>query len=316
MVSEETTQGQDDGGTDDVRSTISFALGNYLEKLQLNGTAAIDGAGNDLKNNMKGNDSANVLFGGGDSDTIYGYDGDDTLIGGLGKDYLFGGAGADTFVLKPEPGAWDRIYDLTAEDRIGIYASEFGLSEGAGLIGGVLDANYFVAGSAATAAGHGQFVYNAAKSELLWDADGAGGAGALRIALVDTTSSLTASQIVAQAETATASVAAFSSAPQAENDGPSYFTLTLSQPLNEDAILTCSTLSGSASAGQDFTPLSSIDVLIRAGSTTAYVAVELLDDQQAEGVETFSLRLELGADRGHRRAAGDRRVPGDGIDRR
>ncbi len=292
LVSEETTPGVDDGGTDTVQTTISFALGSYLDKIDLRGDDAIDAAGNDLKNVMKGNDAANVIFGGGGSDTIYGYGGDDILIGGEGKDYYRGGAGADTFVLTLEPGAWDRIYDFDAEDRIGIYATEFGLAEGAGLTGGVLSADYFTSGPEATASGHGQFVYDAADSELLWDPDGAGGAGSTRITLVDASTPLTASQIVALPETASVSVSLFEAAPRAEDSGPIYFMLELSDPLNEDVVLTCSTVAGTASEGQDYDAISSVEVTITAGSTFAYVPVDLFDDLLAEGAETFSLRID------------------------
>lgn len=292
IVSEELTSGQDDGGVDTVTSTIGFALGAFIEKLVLSGSGAIDGAGNDLNNNIKGNGSANVLFGGDGSDVMYGYGGDDTLVGGLGRDYLTGGAGPDTFVLRPEAGSWDKIYDLAAEDRIGIYANEFGLSEGAGLTAGVLDPSYFVAGAAATAVGHGQFVFDAADSELLWDADGAGGTNALRITLLDTAAIVTADQIHAFGQNASASVGASGSSEQSEENGLVHFALTLSQPLNEGVIITCSTMNGSATGGEDFVAFSSVDVLIGAGLTTAYVPVEILDDNLAEGTESFSLRLD------------------------
>lgn len=294
VVNEMTTPGQDDGGIDTVNSTISYTLVDCIEKLVLAGTAAIDGAGNTLDNNIKGNDAANVLFGDNGADTIYGFDGDDVLIGGSGKDYYTGGLGADTFVLKSELGIYDKIYDFSAGDKFGIVASEFGLSEGAGLNGGVLDAGYFVTGSAATAIGHGQFVFDAVKAELFWDADGVGTGKLARIAQIVTSTALSADQFVAfgASETASVSVAAMETSPRAEDDGPVYFKLTLSQAASQNVMVQCSTVDGTAVGGQDFAALSAFNVLIKAGQTTVYVPVALLNDNMAEGVENFSLRVD------------------------
>ncbi len=294
VVSEMTIAGQDDGGIDTVSSTISYNLGQFLEKLVLAGTAAIDGAGNALDNNIKGNDAKNVLFGDDGADAIYGYGGDDVLIGGSGRDYYTGGLGADTFVLKSEPGIYDKIYDYSAGDKLGIVASEFGLSEGAGLTGGVLDAGYFVTGSAATAIGHGQFVFDAVKAELFWDADGVGSVKQGRLAQIVTSTTLSADQFIAfgAAEFTSVSVATMESSPRAEDDGPVYFKLTLSQAASQDVLVTCSTVNGTAIGGQDFTALSSFNVLIKAGQTTAYVPVALLNDTMAEGIESFSLMVD------------------------
>lgn len=292
LVSEETTPGQDDGGTDTVISTISYKLGNYVEVLTLSGSASIDAIGNDLDNRLKGNDANNVLFGGLGSDILYGYGGDDILHGGLGRDYYTGGAGADTFVFHNEKGEWDRVYDFTAEDRFGLIADEFGLSEGAGLSGGVLMNSYFVSGTAATAQGHSQFIFNTAKNELLWDADGVGGVKPYRIALITTSTPITADKFFAFGETASVSVSAFDPAGRAENDGPIYFSIRLSQPVIDDVILTYSTADGTAQGGQDFAAISSGQVLLKAGETTAYVAVDLFDDNIKEGLESFSLTVD------------------------
>ena len=121
---------------------------------------------------------------------MYGNGGDDILIGGAGKDELWGGAGSDTFVFRfPDATSTDRVKDFSAtdHDHIGIYASDYGLSLGHGLVDDgtgklVLDPAYFVAvaGSASfvqgTSSGHGQFVFSSTSSTrtLMWDADGAG----------------------------------------------------------------------------------------------------------------------------------------------
>ncbi|MEO8079976.1 MAG: calcium-binding protein [Caldimonas sp.] len=76
------------GGTDLVKSSVSYALGADVENLTLTGTAAANATGNALKNVITGNAAANQIDGGV---------GADTLIGGAGNDtYVFGrGSGAD-----------------------------------------------------------------------------------------------------------------------------------------------------------------------------------------------------------------------------
>ncbi|HET7802810.1 MAG TPA: tandem-95 repeat protein [Pseudolabrys sp.] len=170
------------GGVDTVEATISYTLGDFVEKLALTGTASINGTGNDLDNRIKGNNAANVLVGSGGSDIISGGGGNDYIIGGLGKDYLDGGAGADTFQLSgPTFADADRITDFSAlEDRIAVLASDYGLREGRGSISGSLDPSYFAAISGkgvefqGTVSGHGQFLYNSTTFTLMWDKDGAG----------------------------------------------------------------------------------------------------------------------------------------------
>ncbi len=80
-------------GTDRVVSSVSYVLGNYLERLKLREDAgAIDGSGNGLDNRIMGNSSANSLSGDAGDDLLNGFDGNDILNGGLGSDVLIGGA--------------------------------------------------------------------------------------------------------------------------------------------------------------------------------------------------------------------------------
>lgn len=81
-------------GTDTVRSGLTHTLGANLENLVLTGSAAINGTGNLLGNQITGNDAAN---------TLNGATGTDTLIGGAGND-TFITDGSDTLVEEATGG--------------------------------------------------------------------------------------------------------------------------------------------------------------------------------------------------------------------
>jgi Ca2+-binding RTX toxin-like protein len=78
----------DTEGTDTVQSSISYALGQFVENLTLTGTAAINATGNTLPNRLVGNSGNNLLTGGAGNDTLTGGNGADTLTGGQGNDTL------------------------------------------------------------------------------------------------------------------------------------------------------------------------------------------------------------------------------------
>lgn len=123
---------------DTVRSTVSFTLAEDVERLDLIGTAAIDGTGSSKSDHLHGNEAANVLRGlagndqlwgeagndlllGGDgNDRLNGDQGDDTLDGGAGQDRLFGGAGADVFVFAEASDSARRKSDKILDFQSGV----------------------------------------------------------------------------------------------------------------------------------------------------------------------------------------------------
>jgi len=116
------------GGTDTVRSTVTYTVAANVEKLVLTGRNAINGTGNDLGNAITGNDGRNTLTGLAGNDTLSGGAGDDRLVGGAGRDTLTGGSGKDVFVFAPgdfggkSADTADRIIDFKAGDRMDLSA--------------------------------------------------------------------------------------------------------------------------------------------------------------------------------------------------
>jgi Ca2+-binding RTX toxin-like protein len=105
-------------GIDTVRSSLGYTLSDNVENLALTG-AAIEGNGNDLKNQITGNNSNNILRGWSDNDNIDGRAGDDNIDGGGGNDILNGGAGIDKFIFNMTLSGVDTINDfLVGTDKI------------------------------------------------------------------------------------------------------------------------------------------------------------------------------------------------------
>ncbi len=102
-------------GTDTVKSTVSYTLGEHLENLELISPPAIFDEEDHLipppPLNGTGNELDNVLIGSEDANVLSGLTGRDTLVGRLGSDWLRGGAGHDTYLFNPGDGI-DTIEDV------------------------------------------------------------------------------------------------------------------------------------------------------------------------------------------------------------
>ena len=293
VISETTVPGVDDGGTDRVYSTVSYTLSPFLERLVLLESAvAISATGNAQANSIVGNSNANIISGGG------------------GKDTLTGGLGADTFVLGPANAANTvTITDFAAEDKFGITASDYGLSQGSGLVDNgsdalVLDPTWFatVTGTQGTVAGHGQFLYNTTTLSVMWDPDGSGAATGIALAKLQTGAVVTASNFAISGATSTPAVGdiSISDVTIAEgNSGTKTATFTVSHTGTAAFSVGYVTADGSATAGSDYVATSNT-LNFAAGSGAAQsqtVSVTINGDTTVEPDETFFVNL-LGATNG------------------
>ena len=135
---------------------------------------------------LTGSKGANWIGGDDGNDTLNGGAGNDRLIGGAGSDRLIGGAGRDEFVFEgTDSGSpfGDMITDfVSGTDRLAFEVADF-----AGMDGTLRFQNGTSAGGSGS-----WFYFNTSTQQLFWDADGIGGADAIRVATLNGVTALTA----------------------------------------------------------------------------------------------------------------------------
>ena len=145
--------------------------------------------GNAGVNTLTGTAYNDTLDGGGGNDTLTGGAGNDILIGGNGNDTLTGGAGRDYFVFNTAPNASsnkDSVTDfVSGVDRLQFSKAVFA---GLGTIVGNLSAAQFwsAAGAGSAHDSTDRIIYNTVSGALFYDADGMGGAAAVQVAIIGT----------------------------------------------------------------------------------------------------------------------------------
>jgi hypothetical protein len=286
VISETIVPGVDDGGNDRVYSTVSYTLSPFLERLVLLESAvAIGATGNAQVNSIVGNSNNNIISGGG------------------GKDTLTGGLGADTFVLGPANAANTvTITDFAAEDKFGITASDYDLSQGSGLVDNgsgalVLDPTWFatVTGTQGTVAGHGQFLYNTTTRMVMWDADGSGPGAGIALAKLQTGAVVTDGNFEISGTTTNPVVGNISISDVSVvegNAGTSIATFTVTRIGGTAAFdLNYATADGTATAGSDYVGQPTGTVSFAVGDLTKIISVTVNGDTTVEPDETFFVNL-------------------------
>jgi uncharacterized delta-60 repeat protein len=152
------------GGTDQVLSSVSYALRPFVENLTLTGTKKTNTDGNALGNTLIGNARNNVFD------------------GMAGADVMTGGGGADTFGFTTSlvAGNVDTITDFTVgADKIRLTHSIFNAIAGIG----ALSAGQFTANASGTAQdANDRIIYETDTGKLFYDSNGSAAGGATQFA--------------------------------------------------------------------------------------------------------------------------------------
>ncbi|WP_442582830.1 VCBS domain-containing protein [Mesorhizobium sp. ASY16-5R] len=169
--------------------TASYANAAAAVKVSLSNPAINTGeAAGDTYNSVE------RLLGSAFNDTLEGTASANTINGGAGSDVLTGLGGSDSFVFSTALGATnvDKITDFTvARDKILLDHAIFSM-----LAVGALDASAFKDNFLGTRDADDRVFYNSNSGSLFYDADGTGGAAAVKFASLATGLSLTAADFV------------------------------------------------------------------------------------------------------------------------
>ncbi|WP_016951150.1 Calx-beta domain-containing protein [Anabaena sp. PCC 7108] len=310
--------------TDTLVASVTTTLPSNVENLSLEGTASINGTGNAGNNVLIGNQANNILVGGTGADTLKGKAGADTLTGGADADiFEFGGqalavnpetgflteTGANLGFIGPKTSfiGKDIITDFaTGVDQIFLDISTFTSIGPAGLDLSLL-ANGFSLVNQATNAGidtqNAYLVYNQGTGDLLYNVNlsafGNGGGGIFANLGVGTALAATDISLIGDNDlslipviTVAATDANAAETATGVTANPGVFTLARTGDLT-DALTVNYTTTGTATNGTDYSNLTGT-VTFAAGSATATVTVNPIDDTIIEGAETAILDLATG----------------------
>jgi len=143
------------------------------------------------RDSLYGGQGYDDLYGGSGRDVLSGGSGSDYLSGGVDSDQLTGGTGRDYFVFdtRPSTAHTDRVTDFRPLDDTIMLDNKIFARVGRD---GWLMSIAFATGSSAKDSSD-RIIYNSKSGVLLYDADGVGGAAAVKFAQLDPGLSLTKS---------------------------------------------------------------------------------------------------------------------------
>ncbi len=163
---------------DTVVSSVSWSLGENLERLTLTGSADINGTGNALGNLIIGNS------------------GDNRLTGGAGNDTLTGGQGADSFRFASALDGSTNVGTIKDFNPVvDVIELENGIFAKLTKLGTLAAANFRANASGKAIDANDFIVYETDTGKLFYDADGSGEGAAVLIATLTDAPMLTASDI-------------------------------------------------------------------------------------------------------------------------
>ena len=271
------TESSSGGGTDEVRSALSYTLGNNVERLVLTGSAAIDATGNSLANVLSGNSASNTLDGGSGADTMNGGADDDTYIVNSTSDVVTELVGEGTDAVRSSV-----TYTLAANvERLTLTGSSAISGTGNGL-DNVLSGN----GAANTLSGAGG-------NDLL---DGAAGADTLvgglgnDLYIVDNTADLV-TEAAGQGTDAVQASVTYTLASEIEN-----LTLTGMAAINATGNALDNVLIGNSGANT-LTGGAGVDAMSGGAGNDVYVADQAADvvtEAAGEGTDTVQSSVTYG----------------------
>ena len=183
--------------TDDVADRDGSDTLQNIEKLVFaDGFVMLGGSGADKLKDGEGDD---MLYGNAGNDNLTAGAGNDILIGGAGKDVLTGGLGADTFVFADlATGGVDTVKDFSQAqgDHIQLDLSIFTALAASGEGPASLAGHLVVGAKAVAVDADDVLLFDTASRTLSYDADGAGGAAAVKLVVLTGVSTLSEADFI------------------------------------------------------------------------------------------------------------------------